>query len=142
VLARAAPDADRSSIPSVLSTMSEAAIDGAAPADDPARLERWNALRETLFGKRQVLEGTAVIQLDAPARALDTTLVPLTLTLADKQSVKSVYLVIDNNPSPLAGHITFGPRADPSTVKLRVRVNEYTLIHAVAEASDGKLYGT
>ena len=146
VLASAAPDADqnvnKSSIPSALSTMSEAAIDGAAPADDPARLERWNALREALFGKRPVLEGTAVIQLDAPVRALDAALVPLTLTLAGKQSVKSVYLVIDNNPSPLAGHITFGPRADPSTVKLRVRVNEYTLIHAVAEASDGKLYGT
>src|SRR6185369_15400896 len=96
---------------------------------------------EALFGKRQVLEGTAVIQLDAPARALDAALVPLTLTLAGKQSVKSVYLVIDNNPSPLAGHITFGPKADPSTLKLRVRVNEYTLIHAVAETQDGQLYG-
>ena len=142
VLANAA-EAERksSSLPSSLTSMSEAAIDGAAPADDPARIERWNALREAIFGKREVLEGTAVIQLEAPTRALDAALVPLTLTLAGGSSVKGVYLVIDNNPSPLAGHLTFGPRADPSTVKLRVRVNEYTLIHAVAEAEDGKLYG-
>jgi hypothetical protein len=44
VLARAEP------IPSPLTSMSEAAIDGAAPADDPARIERWNALREAIFG--------------------------------------------------------------------------------------------
>ena len=127
-----------SSLPSTLTSMSEAAIDGAAPSDDPARVERWNALREAIFGKRQVIDGTAVIQLEAPARALDAALVPLTLTLAGGKSVKGVYLVIDNNPSPLAGHLTFGPRADPGSVKLRVRVNEYTLIHAVAEAEDGK----
>jgi len=141
VLARAASEANQSSVPSALSSMSEAAIDGAAPADDPARIARWNALREALFGRRQVMEGTAVIQLDAPARALDAALVPLTLAVAGGRSVKGIYLVIDNNPSPLAGHLTFGPRADPSTVKLRVRVNEYTLIHAVAETNDGKLYG-
>jgi sulfur-oxidizing protein SoxY len=134
-------DNDGGPVPQPLVSMSEAAIDGAAPADDPARIERWDALREALFGKRQVIDGTAVIQLEAPTRALDAALVPLTLRLAGGKSVKGVYLVIDNNPSPLAGHLTFGPRADPSTVKLRVRVNEYTLIHAVAEASDGKLYG-
>src|SRR5262249_23399432 len=127
VLAGAAPEANASSVPSALSSMNEAAIDGAAPADDPARIERWNGLREALFGKRAVVDGTAVIQLDAPARALDAALVPLTLTVTGSHPVKGIYLFIDNNPSPLAGHITFGPRADPGTVKLRVRVNEYTL---------------
>lgn len=124
-----------------VTTMSEAAIDGAAPADDPSRIERWNALREAIFGKRKVVDGSAVIQLDAPARALDAALVPLSLNVAGGKLVKGVYLVIDNNPAPLAGHITFGPKADPGSVKLRVRVNEYTLIHAVAEAQDGTLYG-
>ena len=128
-------------LPDAVTSMTAADIDGAAPADDPSRLERWNALREALFGKRPVEDGTAVIQLEAPTRALDASLVPLSLTLIGGKLIKGVYLVIDNNPSPLAGHITFGPKADPETVKLRVRVNEYTLIHAVAEAQDGKLYG-
>ena len=133
--------AEAASLPNAVTSMSAADIDGAAPADDPSRAERWSALQEAIFGKRQVTDGTAVIQLDAPPRALDAALVPLTLTVVGGKLVKGVYLVIDNNPSPLAGHITFGPKADPGTLKLRVRVNEYTLIHAVAEAQDGALYG-
>jgi sulfur-oxidizing protein SoxY len=133
--------ATASGLPDAVTSMSAADIDGAAPADDRSRIERWNALKEAIFGKREVLDGTAVIQLDAPPRALDAALVPLTLNIIGGKLVKGVYLVIDNNPSPLAGHITFGPKADSSTLKLRVRVNEYTLIHAVAEAQDGALYG-
>lgn len=129
-------------LPQTVTSMSTAEIDGAAPADDPSRIARWNALREALFGKRQIEGGTAVIQLEAPPRALDAALVPLGLTLVGGRQIKGVYLVIDNNPSPLAGHFTFGPAADPSSLKVRVRVNEYTLVHAIAETVDGKLYGT
>lgn len=128
-------------LPEAVTSMSAADVDGAAPADDPSRIERWSALKEAIFGKRAVTDGTAVIQLDAPARAMDASLVPLTLNIVGGPLVKSLYLVIDNNPSPLAAHIVFGPKADPGTLKLRVRVNEYTLIHAVAETQDGSLYG-
>jgi sulfur-oxidizing protein SoxY len=127
-------------IPEAVTSLSAAEIDGAAPADDPSRIARWKALREAIFGNRKVEDGTAVIQMDAPPRAMDAALVPLGLTLIGGKQIKGVYLVIDNNPSPLAGHITFGPAADPSTLKMRVRVNEYTLIHAVAESQDGALY--
>ena len=130
-----------STLPNSVTTMSGADIDGAAPADDPSRIERWNALKEAIFGKRPVMEGSAVVQLDAPPRALDAALVPITLNIVGGKEVKGVYVIIDNNPSPLAAHMTFGPKADTSTVKLRVRVNEYTLMHAVAEAQDGSLFG-
>ncbi len=129
------------SFPSAVTSMSTADIDGAAPADDPARIARWQALREAIFGKREIRDGTSVIGLDVPVRALDAALVPLSLSIVGAKPVKSIYLVIDNNPSPLAGHILFGPAADTSSLKLRVRVNEYTLVHAVAETSDGSLYG-
>ncbi|HEV7716839.1 MAG TPA: quinoprotein dehydrogenase-associated SoxYZ-like carrier [Steroidobacteraceae bacterium] len=128
-------------LPDALTSMSAAEIDGAAPADDPSRAERWNALKEAVFGKRQIMDGTAVIQMEAPPRALDASLVPLSIDLTGGKLVKGFYLIIDNNPSPLAGHMTFGPKADPRNIKMRVRVNEYTLIHAVAEAQDGTLYG-
>ena len=129
------------SLPPAITSTSAADIDGAAPADDPSRIARWHALREAIFGKRQIQDGASVIRLDAPTRALDAALVPLGLSITGAKPVKAIYLVIDNNPSPLAGHIIFGPAADPSALKLRVRVNEYTLIHAVAESSDGSLYG-
>jgi sulfur-oxidizing protein SoxY len=57
----------------------------------------------------------------------------------DKQ-IKSVVLVIDDNPGPLAGRFTFGAAADPRTLQVRMRVNSYTNVHAVAEDSAGKLY--
>jgi sulfur-oxidizing protein SoxY len=50
--------------------------------------------------------------------------------------------VIDDNPSPLAAHVTFGPAADPGSLQLRVRVDTYTNMHAVAETRDGRLFGT
>ena len=47
--------------------------------------------------------------------------------------------IIDDNPSPVAAHFTFGPAADPHVSRLRVRVNSYTNVHAVAELQDGSL---
>jgi len=111
-------------------------------ADDThQRAQRWQALQIALFGQRKVEPDTAsLIKLDAPPRALDAALVPIGIELA--KPVKNVWLIIDNNPGPLAGHFTFGPKADPQSLRLRVRVNEYTLVHAVAETTDGKLIST
>jgi len=108
--------------------------------DTAARAQRWQALQKAVFGQRTVENDTAsLITLDAPPRALDAALVPIGIELAPGKAVKSVWLIVDNNPGPLAGHFTFGPKADPRSIKLRVRVNEYTYIHAVAETADGKL---
>jgi sulfur-oxidizing protein SoxY len=111
-----------------------------AAEDAAERAARWKSLQQAVFGARQMQDGSGVIQIDAPEHALDAALVPVTLTVKPGTPVKGVYLVIDNNPSPVAGHFTFGPRADPRVLKMRVRVNQYTFIHAVAEASDGRLY--
>jgi sulfur-oxidizing protein SoxY len=52
---------------------------------------------------------------------------------------KALYLIVDDNPAPVAGIVHFGPLADPHVLKLRVRVDQYTLLHAVAEMPDGRL---
>jgi len=62
------------------------------------------------------------------------------MVLKQPTTIKGLYLVIDNNPSPMAAHFTFGRDADPHEIRLRVRVNDYTDVHAVAETQDGKLY--
>lgn len=111
-----------------------------AAGDEASRAARWTALRQAIFHDRALQNGGGVIQLDAPPRALDAALVPVTLELAGAKPVKGVYLIIDANPSPLAAHFTFGPKADPHTLKLRVRVDQYTDMHAVAETQDGQLY--
>ncbi|SRR5579885_1044465 len=113
-----------------------------AAGDDAARAQRWQDLRQAIFGDREVRDGSGILQLDAPPRALDAALVPVGIAVAPGTAVKGLYLVIDDNPSPLAAHIVFGPAADPHSVKLRVRVDQYTQIHAVVETADGRLYAT
>jgi len=115
---------------------------GPVRADDDAaaRAARWQDLRQAIFGNRPVRDGSGLVQLDAPGRALDASLVPVAIRLTRTEGIKGVYLVIDNNPSPLAAHVTFGPEADPHALRLRVRVNDYTDMHAVAETADGTLY--
>jgi sulfur-oxidizing protein SoxY len=117
-----------------------------AVADDAAvdseRAARWKAIASQIFGDRQVEPTATLIKLDAPMRAEDAALVPITLTMPEKDLLKSVYLVIDDNPAPLAARVVFGPAAEPGSLQLRVRVDGYTNVHAVAETGDGRLFGT
>jgi sulfur-oxidizing protein SoxY len=110
--------------------------------DEGARAARWRDLQHALFGERPVADGSAWMQIDAPVRALDAALVPVNLTLTGDRAIKGIYLVIDDNPGPLAGHFIFGSQADPHSLKLRVRVNAYTYMHVVAETRDDQLYST
>lgn len=120
-----------------------ATVPATASADEETeRAARWHDLQHALFPERQIADGSTWMAIDAPVRALDAALVPVTLTINGDKGIKGVYLVIDNNPGPLAGHFIFGPQADPHSLKLRVRVNAYTYIHAVAETRDGQLYST
>lgn len=112
-------------------------------ADEQAdRLAHWQDIATLLFGDRAVQNGDAVIALEAPARADDAALVPMTISVRGAAPVKGLYLVVDENPAPVAAHFVFGPAADPSAIKLRVRVNAYTNVHAVAEMEDGRLLET
>lgn len=127
-------------LPAALAMGSMVTAAYAAPDEEAERAARWQELKQALFPNRAVQDGADWIDIDAPERALDASLVPVGLALKGDRPIKSLYLVIDNNPGPLAGHFIFGPEADPHSVKLRVRVNAYTYIHAVAETSDGRLF--
>lgn len=114
-----------------------------ARADDEdsaaSRSARWKDIEQTIFADKEATSDSSVIGLEAPYRAEDAALVPITITLNSKQAVKDLYLVIDDNPSPVAAHYTFGPAADPHRIEMRVRVDSYTNIHAVARLGDGRL---
>jgi len=116
---------------------------GARAQDDAAeRLARWQDLRQTIFGERSVAHSDDKIGIEAPERALDAALVPVTIKVKNPQDVKSVYLLIDDNPAPMVARISFGPAGDPSTLKMRVRINQYTFMHAIEETKSGELYET
>jgi sulfur-oxidizing protein SoxY len=111
-----------------------------ADEETQARNERWAELQRAIFPGRTISDGAGVIELEAPPRALDAALVPFTITLPSDRQIKSVSLVIDNNPGPLASRFVFGSAADARTLKVRMRVNTYTNVHAIAEDAAGKLY--
>jgi sulfur-oxidizing protein SoxY len=108
--------------------------------DAATRASRWQALQKALFPGRAMQDGAGIVKLDAPPRAADAALVPISVDLSAVKPIKGVYVVIDNNPSPLAAHFTFGPKSDPHSLKLRVRIDAYTNMHAIAESQDGHLF--
>ena len=113
-----------------------------AVADDDAagRAARWQDVSSAIFGERAMEDGSAILKLTAPDSAIDAALVPVTVELTGDQHIVAVSVVIDKNPSPLAGTFRLGPAFAQQKLKMRVRVNEFTLVHAVAETDDGKLY--
>lgn len=126
----------------VLGLLGPASAMAQSTDDDAARAARWQELQQAFFGDRPLSDGAGVITLEAPKRALDAALVPIAITTAADQDVTGISLVIDDNPGPLAAKVSFGPAGDPSFLALRVRVNQYTLMHAVAETADGRLLET
>jgi sulfur-oxidizing protein SoxY len=121
-----------------------AALPVRAEVSEEARAQRWSDLRHAIFGDRAVEDGGAAVRLTAPDRAMDAAIVPVAIALDDAlaRNVKAVYLVIDDNPSPLAAVFHPGEAADMREISTRIRVDNYTYLHAVAETADGKLLQT
>ena len=114
---------------------------GAARADE----DPWPFLAPQIFPQRSVKDDDSLVAIDAPYRAEDAAVVPLTLRLlpaAAARKVKSISVVIDANPSPLAVVFTLPPAGGIDTIETRVRVDDYTNIHAVAETEDGGLFAS
>ena len=115
-----------------------------ADADQPSEAT-WNSIKGDIFKDRPILDGTGLVILDAPRRAEDAAIVPIGMRVNlpgdDKRTLQSLTLVIDENPAPVAGTFTIGPHSGVTSISTRVRVNSYSYVRAVAELSDGKLYG-
>jgi sulfur-oxidizing protein SoxY len=115
-----------------------------APAKAADGYDPWPGLVQDIFNNRPMSDGADVIGIEMPVRAEDASLVPVTLrsklSPSDSRRIKTITLVIDQNPAPMAAKFTLGPEANVSSIATRVRVNSYTNVHAVAELSDGQLY--
>jgi len=113
----------------------------------PARAagSAWDDIRQQLFGsEREILPATGIIALEAPYRALDAATVPIVVTAqipqAEARYIRTLTLVVDDNPAPLVGTFHFSPANGIASISTRVRVNAYTNIRAIAETNDGKLH--
>jgi sulfur-oxidizing protein SoxY len=117
-----------------------------ASAAGPEPYDPWPGLVQDIFKNRPINDGTDVIGIEMPYRAEDAAIVPVTLRTklapSDSRRIRTITLVIDRNPAPMAAKFELGPDANVTEISTRVRVNSYTDVHAVAELSDGQLYMT
>lgn len=102
----------------------------------------WNALKGEVFGGRTIHNGLGVLKLGAPTRPEDQRAVPISIDakFVDGRTVKSITLVVDENPMPVAEVFTMGPNQRDISLKTNVRLNQQTDVRAIVEASDGELY--
>jgi sulfur-oxidizing protein SoxY len=122
----------------------DTAASTAAPEARDVEDALWNdGLRTTIFGDREIVESDDVVALEVPARAESAAIVPVTIhsqfAQSAERSIRTIWLVVDKNPGPLAGTFHFTPRNGRADLGLRIRINEYTPVRAIAETSDGRL---
>jgi sulfur-oxidizing protein SoxY len=101
-------------------------------------------VRADLFGSRPIENdaGKGRIVLDMPARAADASVVPVAIHVRQPPGgavTKKLYVIIDRNPSPIAGIFEFGPGSGSPDLETRVRIEEYTWVRVIAEQADGSL---
>ncbi|MFG1191631.1 quinoprotein dehydrogenase-associated SoxYZ-like carrier [Xanthobacter flavus] len=117
-----------------------------AQADPDKPEATWSSIRGDIFPSAKITDAGNAVRIDAPGRAEDAALVPLTLALElpkdDPRTLKAVTLIIDENPAPVAGRFAFGDGIRNFSLSVRVRVNSYSWVRAVAETSDGALIMT
>jgi sulfur-oxidizing protein SoxY len=132
----------------MVTSLLAAVLFGAGPIDaaTPDTYDPWPGLVQDIFNNRPMNDGAEVIAIEMPYRAEDAAIVPVTLRVklppADGRRVVAITLVVDQNPAPMAARFELGQDSYVSEISTRVRVNNYTDVHAVAELSDGKLYMT
>ncbi len=124
---------------SLIALAAIAADDGANPDT-----EIWRKVRADLFGARPIADDatTGRIALEMPPRAADAAVVPLAIrvrTSPGDVQTKKLYVVIDRNPSPIAGIFEFGEGSGGPELETRVRIEEYTWVRVIAEGADGSL---
>lgn len=100
----------------------------------------WDDLRSSIIGtETEPPIDPAVLLLDAPRRADNPALVPVHLTQPPgAPAITALTLVVDGNPAPVAAEFTFGKALMPLDFEVRVRVDTYSDLRAIATLEDGR----
>ena len=122
------------------------AAPGAARGEDAnsANSVVWKKLHASIFGGAPIEAAGNVVTLDTPKRAEDAAIVPIAIRSQFPQArehyIETIWLIIDNNPSPIAAVFHFTLESGRADLETRIRIENYTHVRAVALTNDGKLY--
>lgn len=109
---------------------------------DPAANPVWRKVAASVFGGKALQPASDdTLRLEIPARAEDASTVPVALRsripMSAARHIEKIYLIVDNNPSPVAAVFSFHPQAGRVELETRIRVETYTHVRAVALMNDG-----
>ena len=98
----------------------------------------WNnALKSQYFSSKTIDESGQVIDLETPVRAEDPALVPIKINSKISQTpdkyIKKILVLVDKNPFPYVGEFEFTPKSGKADLAMRIRVNTYSYVRAIAE---------
>ena len=120
-----------------------------APADYRQQLSDkvWEEnLQPANFPDRQIIEGAAqkILEIKAPYTAEDASVVPISIHTNVSQQLESyirkIHVYVDKNPVPLVGIFEFTPNSGRADLALRIRVDDFSYVRAIAEMNNGDLY--
>ncbi len=108
-----------------------------------SEVDIWEAiLKPKFFPGVEMREAGAVMELKTPYRAEDASLTPVSVNARFKQSperyIQTLWLFVDKNPQPHVGTFHFTPETGKADLALRIRIDQYTNIRAVAALNTGE----
>ena len=103
-------------------------------------------LKPANFPDRQIIEGAAqkILEIKAPYTAEDASVVPISIhtnVLQQPESyIRKIHVYVDKNPVPLVGLFEFTPNSGRADLAMRIRVDDFSYVRAIAELNNGELY--
>ena len=80
---------------------------------NPELSSNWQFYKPLMFGDREINNDQKVVKIFLNTKTSDATTVPLMINgLIDQTPesfIKKIYIIVDNNPSPVAGVFNFSP---------------------------------
>lgn len=111
---------------------------------DPAENAVWKKVHQSVFAGAPIAAADGILTLETPKRAEDAAVVPVAIRSGIGQRadryIDTIWLIVDNNPSPIAAVFHFTTASGRADMETRIRVEQYTHVRAVARTNDGKLY--
>jgi len=107
---------------------------------------RWqNEIKPQYFADK-VIKESDLLAIEAPYRAEDPALVPVKIISKIPQTperyIKKMWVFVDKNPYPFVGEFTFFPETGKADLAMRIRVNTYSYVRAIAEMNNGDMLMT
>ncbi len=102
----------------------------------------WEYLQPQLYGDRPIgYVDEQFMSMQAPTNTPDPAMTPVSVRFGPDAigNIKQIRVIIDNNPLPLAATFNLAPGAPIAEINMRLRIDRFTSVRAIAETTNGRL---